>query len=74
MPKYDYLAEDGTGMMEVFVPITEDPPRRFEHTFPSGSVKTMVRVYNAPAVHYKGSGFSTTDDADSILRWQREHG
>ena len=74
MPKFDYIGETGF-IIEVFIPITQDPPFTLDLTIP-GETETaqFTRVFTAPAAIYKGEGFNTTDKADSILKWQRENG
>lgn len=55
MPTYEYKCEEGH-VFEVMQSITEDPLESCEIC---GS--PAQRVLYAPAVHFKGSGFYTTD-------------
>jgi len=55
MPIYEYRCEEGHAF-EVIQKITEDPLEECEIC---GS--RAARVLHAPAVHFKGSGFYTTD-------------
>ncbi len=57
MPTYAYRCEDGH-TFEVFQSITDDPVAQCEVCG-----KPVERVLFAPAVHFKGSGFYTTDYA-----------
>src|SRR3712207_4333025 len=55
MPIYEYRRADGT-TFEVLQSITEEP---LTHD-PEGG-EPVERVFHAPAVHFKGSGFYNTD-------------
>jgi putative FmdB family regulatory protein len=57
MPTYEYRCSDGH-TFEVFQSITEDPVTKCEVCG-----KPVERVLHPPAVHFKGSGFYTTDYA-----------
>jgi putative FmdB family regulatory protein len=57
MPTYEYRCTEGH-TFEVFQSITEDPVTKCEVCG-----KPCERVLHAPAVHFKGSGFYTTDYA-----------
>jgi predicted nucleic acid-binding Zn ribbon protein len=66
MPRFDYRC--GDEIVERYYPIDVTPPAEVEE-----EGKHYIRVFNAPATIYKGLGFTTTDKADSITKWQREH-
>ncbi len=59
MPIYEYRRPDGTTfeVMQKFSdePLTKDPE----------TGEPVERVYSAPAIHFKGSGFHNTDYASS---------
>jgi putative FmdB family regulatory protein len=55
MPTYEYRCENGH-LFEVFQSMSDDPVTTCEVC---GA--PVVRVLFAPAVHFKGSGFYTTD-------------
>ena len=55
MPTYEYRCENGH-LFEVFRSMTDDPVAACEVC---GA--PVQRVFHAPAVHFKGSGFYTTD-------------
>jgi putative FmdB family regulatory protein len=57
MPTYEYRCTDGH-TFEVFQRMSEDPVTKCEVCG-----KPVERVFHAPAVHFKGSGFYTTDYA-----------
>jgi putative FmdB family regulatory protein len=57
MPTYDYRCTEGH-TFEVFQSITDDALTKCEVCG-----KPVQRVLHAPAVHFKGSGFYTTDYA-----------
>ena len=57
MPIYEYRCEDGHDF-EVFQNMTDDPVTACEVCG-----KPVQRVFSPVAVHYKGSGFYTTDYA-----------
>lgn len=57
MPTYDYRCTDGH-TFEVFQSITDDALTECQVCG-----KPVQRVLHAPAVHFKGSGFYTTDYA-----------
>ena len=57
MPIYEYRCEDGHEF-EVFQNMTDDPVTACEVCG-----KPVQRVFSPVAVHYKGSGFYTTDYA-----------
>ena len=57
MPTYEYRCSDGHAF-EVFQAMADDPIAECETC---GA--PVERVYHPPAVHYKGSGFYTTDYA-----------
>ncbi len=57
MPTYEYRCTDGH-TFEVFQSMSEDPVTKCEVCG-----KPVERVFHAPAVHFKGSGFYTTDYA-----------
>ena len=56
MPIYEYRCPNGH-LFELFQRMTDDPPERCE-VCDAGPVE---RVLHPVAVHYKGSGFYTTD-------------
>lgn len=55
MPIYEYRREDGT-TFEVIQKFTDDPLTKDPETG-----QPVERVYTAPAIHFKGSGFHNTD-------------
>jgi putative FmdB family regulatory protein len=55
MPIYEYRRADGT-TFEVIQKFTDDPLTKDPDTG-----KPVERVYSAPAIHFKGSGFHNTD-------------
>lgn len=55
MPIYEYKREDGT-TLEVFQKITEPPLTEDPETG-----QAVSRVFSPVAVHFKGSGFYSTD-------------
>ncbi len=59
MPIYEYRRQDGTTfeVIQKFSdkPLTEDPE----------TGEPVERVYSAPAIHFKGSGFHNTDYSSS---------
>lgn len=55
MPIYEYKREDGT-TFEVIQKFTDDPLTKDPETG-----QAVERVYTAPAIHFKGSGFHNTD-------------
>ena len=57
MPTYEYRCTAGH-TFEVFQSMAEDPVTKCEVCG-----KPVERVFHAPAVHFKGSGFYTTDYA-----------
>lgn len=57
MPTYEYRCPDGH-TFEVFQSMSEDPVTKCQVCG-----KPVERVFHAPAVHFKGSGFYTTDYA-----------
>lgn len=57
MPTYEYRCPDGH-TFEVFQSMAEDPITKCQVCG-----KPVERVFHAPAVHFKGSGFYTTDYA-----------
>ncbi len=57
MPTYEYRCTAGH-TFEVFQSMSEDPVTKCEVCG-----KPVERVFHAPAVHFKGSGFYTTDYA-----------
>ena len=57
MPTYEYRCTDGH-TFEVLQSMSEDPVTKCEVCG-----KPVERVFHAPAVHFKGSGFYTTDYA-----------
>jgi putative FmdB family regulatory protein len=57
VPIYEYRCEDGHDF-EVFQNMTDDPVTECEVCG-----KPVQRVFSPVAVHYKGSGFYTTDYA-----------
>jgi putative FmdB family regulatory protein len=57
MPTYEYRCTKGH-TFEVFQSMSEDPVTKCEVCG-----KPVERVFHAPAVHFKGSGFYTTDYA-----------
>ena len=57
MPTYEYRCTDGH-TFEVLQSMFEDPVTKCEVCG-----KPVERVFHAPAVHFKGSGFYTTDYA-----------
>ena len=56
MPIYEYKCPNGH-LFEVFHGMTEDGPEKCEEC----GASPLVRVLHPVAVHYKGSGFYTTD-------------
>lgn len=59
MPIYEYRRKDGT-TFEVIQKFTDDPLTEDPETG-----EPVERVYTAPAIHFKGSGFHNTDYASS---------
>ena len=59
MPIYEYRCENGHNF-EVFQSMSDDPVERCEEC---GA--PVARVFNPVAIHFKGSGFYTTDYARS---------
>lgn len=59
MPIYEYRRKDGT-TFEVIQKFTDDPL-----TEDPESGEPVERVFNAPAIHFKGSGFHNTDYSSS---------
>ena len=57
MPTYEYRCANGH-VFEVFQAMADDPIAECEVC-----AAPVERVYHPPAVHYKGSGFYTTDYA-----------
>jgi putative FmdB family regulatory protein len=57
MPTYEYRCTNGH-LFEVFQAMADDPIAECEVCG-----EPVERVYHPPAVHYKGSGFYTTDYA-----------
>jgi putative FmdB family regulatory protein len=57
MPTYEYRCINGH-TFEVFQSMSQDPVTKCEVCG-----KPVERVFHAPAVHFKGSGFYTTDYA-----------
>lgn len=57
MPTYEYRCTNGH-FFEVFQAMADDPIAECEVCG-----EPVERVYHPPAVHYKGSGFYTTDYA-----------
>jgi putative FmdB family regulatory protein len=55
MPIYEYRRADGS-TFEVIQKFTDDPL-----TTDPDTGKPVERVYSAPAIHFKGSGFHNTD-------------
>ena len=55
MPIYEYRRADGT-TFEVLQSFSDDPLRTDPETG-----QPVERVFHAPAVHFKGSGFYNTD-------------
>lgn len=55
MPIYEYRRPDGT-TFEVIQKFTDDPLTKDPETG-----VPVERVYTAPAIHFKGSGFHNTD-------------
>jgi putative FmdB family regulatory protein len=56
MPIYEYRCPNGH-LFELFQRMTDDPPERCEVC----GAAPVERVLHPVAVHYKGSGFYTTD-------------
>jgi len=56
MPIYEYRCPDGH-LFELFQRMTDDPPEQCEVC----GAAPVERVLHPVAVHYKGSGFYTTD-------------
>jgi putative FmdB family regulatory protein len=56
MPKYDYECAGEEVVMELTLPIDHEQPRC------STCGSYLKRVFNAPAVHFKGKGFYKTDN------------
>lgn len=59
MPIYEYRRKDGT-TFEVIQKFTDDPL-----TVDPETGQPVERVYTAPAIHFKGSGFHNTDYSSS---------
>lgn len=59
MPIYEYKRADGT-TFEVIQKFTDDPLTKDPETG-----QAVERVYTAPAIHFKGSGFHNTDYSSS---------
>lgn len=59
MPIYEYRRPDGT-TFEVIQKFTDDPLTKDPETG-----VPVERVYTAPAIHFKGSGFHNTDYGSS---------
>lgn len=59
MPIYEYRRADGT-TFEVIQKFSDDPLTSDPETG-----EPVERVYSAPAIHFKGSGFHNTDYASS---------
>lgn len=59
MPIYEYRRKDGT-TFEVIQKFTDDPLTKDPETG-----EPVERVYTAPAIHFKGSGFHNTDYSSS---------
>ena len=59
MPIYEYRRTDGS-TFEVIQKFTDDPLTKDPDTG-----KPVERVYSAPAIHFKGSGFHNTDYGSS---------
>lgn len=59
MPIYEYKRADGT-TFEVIQKFTDDPLTKDPETG-----EPVERVYTAPAIHFKGSGFHNTDYGSS---------
>lgn len=59
MPIYEYKRADGT-TFEVIQKFTDDPLTEDPETG-----QPVERVYTAPAIHFKGSGFHNTDYSSS---------
>ncbi len=55
MPIYEYRRADGS-TFEVIQKFSDDPLTKDPETG-----KPVERVYSAPAIHFKGSGFHNTD-------------
>ena len=62
MPTYEYRCENGH-LFEVFRSMTDDPVTACEVC---GA--PVQRVFHAPAVHFKGSGFYTTDYKKKVAK------
>lgn len=59
MPIYEYRRKDGS-TFEVMQKLSDDPL-----TVDPETGEPVKRVYTAPAIHFKGSGFHNTDYASS---------
>lgn len=59
MPIYEYKRADGS-TFEVIQKFTDDPLTKDPETG-----EPVERVYTAPAIHFKGSGFHNTDYGSS---------
>lgn len=59
MPIYEYRRKDGS-TFEVIQKFTDDPLTEDPETG-----QPVERVYTAPAIHFKGSGFHNTDYSSS---------
>lgn len=59
MPTYEYRCEECDTRLEVFAAMSDPPPAACEACGSSKLVKVLFPV----AVHYKGSGFYSTDYA-----------
>jgi putative FmdB family regulatory protein len=58
MPTYEYRCTSCEATMEVFARMSDPPPESCESC---GAQGQLEKVLFAPAVHYKGSGFYSTD-------------
>ena len=58
MPTYEYRCNSCAQTMEVFARMSDPDPTTCESC---GAVGQLEKVLFAPAVHYKGSGFYSTD-------------
>lgn len=54
MPTYDYECPGDSAKVELQLPINHEQP----HCETCGA--PMTRIYNAPAIQFKGSGFYST--------------
>lgn len=54
MPIYEYECAGGEGKVELQLPVEHEQPKCVDCGAP------MTRIYNAPTIQFKGSGFYST--------------